>query len=251
MLSQIVQSAQQRVTAEWQQFEEEAAKTEQWKQEQRLAEGNMEKQRCNPDADGHIGAQPLSHSRVSTHECEDRDSSTTENGAAPAPWQLRIQALLTILENEEAASTESDGASAIFPRSQLIVQLRELATEVEASVAATSAAVVDGSGVKANGGHGGESSQPNRSIEAKRLSEKLAEAQLEGRQENERQRRTIEDLEARVAAAEAETLDRMQIVAESVEAESAAAMRARTLEEELSKVRTKAGARTRRGRGRT
>ena len=75
------------------------------------------------------------------------------------------------------------------------------------------------------------------------LSTQLAKAELQLRSKAETHRREIEALEARLAATEEETLDRMRIVAESVEAEGQLKRRATEAEEELASVRRKAAER--------
>jgi len=156
--------------------------------------------------------------------------------AAEEAWEVRLRAIVTILEQELTA--EETEAPAVMPRSQLVVQLRALQGEVDAALAAAHTAASEPT---AQGGVTSSVANLEQQVEA--LSVALAKAQLDGRQKAEKHRRTLEALQARVDEAETETLDRMRIVAESVQAETDVRARVTDLEEELAAVRSKAGAR--------
>ncbi len=156
----------------------------------------------------------------------------------PAAWQARLQALQTILEHEEAAEAKADGngengtgTCARLPRAQLLCQLRELESEVADAVEeATRSPSPDAA------------SAPCKECAAlkERLTRVEHAASDRDADDASPSRQQVEELEARASAAEAEVLDRMQLL---VRVEAEGEERVEALETELREVRSKAGAR--------
>lgn len=267
----VAAQAQSTVNQQWQQFEEEAAKTQQWREEQQ----QMQRKQDSRTAEVLLPARavPARANRIKFSIDDDavEEGMTPEEVAAadamapsPAvaastarqpmmtayasgstpqpseqdpPWEMRLRVLLTLHEDSQAAVIGAEVP--VMPRKELLLQLRALHTEMKtASLAVAHNSVAESTDRQAGGANGSALQQ-----QAEALSVALAKSQLDARQEAEKQRRIIEALEARVAAAEAETIDRMRLVAESVQAETDALARVTALEEELADVRSKAGAR--------
>ena len=242
-----LEKAQERVTSEWRQFETEVAKSEEWRQEQ------QQQKRLLAERGATSASPPAADAEGSSSRTEQLPITRSE------PWRLRLQALLTILERETAA-TES---SPMMPREQLLMQLHELEREMGASIEDLRRAVPARIPMSARKLPVGQSqSQPRQeqqpppapraqaplpqapppqTIEG--LNEALSRAQQEMCAMAEAHRHTVAALEERVEASEAETLDRMRIVAEAVEAETEARAARAGADAELASVRSKAGAR--------
>ena len=240
--------AQDVVVAQWQEFEEEAAKTDVWRAEQRLAQEKLATlsnsddifQDGNPprklefvieDQVGDTATTP----QILSEEPYHKESPDEDVAEAEQPWSQRIQALLTIFAHEQNARlADTEEVPPLMPRSQLVVQLEALREEISSAVSETKAK----NHAKQRAAHMHALQQ-----QAESLSVALAKSQLDSRQKEERYKRIIEDLKSRTEAAEAETLDRMRIVAESVKAESDAQSRVSEMEEELATLRDKTEAR--------
>ena len=287
--SELSAAAQSRVRAEFEQFEAEAEKTKVWKVE---AERSKEKLAAAATcADTGAADAGLPAPRRLLFSIDDDDDAvetlvssssslviTTANGSVPtaanvgAPWEVRLAALMTIVEKEAdaAAQAASNGLEMVvlprMPPEELLLQLRQLRHEVHATpatattnarmaaAASCTAAASSATDVSDDGtGGAGASEVPADATTAstitalqsqvEALSSQLAKSELQLRSRAETHRREVEALEARVAASEAETLDRMRLVAESVEAEGLLKRRTTEAEEELASVRRKAAER--------
>jgi|EP00900_Chrysochromulina_parva_P000054 hypothetical protein len=266
----VAAQAQNTVNQQWQQFEEEAAKTQQWREEQQQmqrkqdsrtaevllparavpARANRIKFSIDDDAvvegmtpeevaaaDAMAPSPAVAASHAQPMMTADASGSTPQPSEQDPPWEMRLRVLLTLHEDSQAAVIGAEVP--VMPRKELLLQLRALHTEMKtASLAVAHNSVAESTDRQAGGANGSALQQ-----QAEALSVALAKSQLDARQKAEKQRRIIEALEARVAAAEAETIDRMRLVAESVQAETDALARVTVLEEELADVRSKAGAR--------
>ena len=272
----VAAQAQNTVNQQWQQFEEEAAKTQQWREEQQQmqrkqdsrtaevllparavpARANRIKFSIDDDAmeegmtpeevaaaDAMAASKPaaaVAADKTQPMMTADASGSTPQPSEQDPPWEIRLRVLMTLHEDSPAAVIGTEvPVMPVMPRKELLLQLRALHTEMKtASLAVAHNSVAKSTDLQAGGANGSALQQ-----QAEALSVALAKSQLDGRQKAEKQRRIIEALEARVAAAEAETIDRMRLVAESVQAETDALARVTALEEELADVRSKAGAR--------
>ena len=273
----VAAQAQSTVNQQWQQFEEEAAKTQQWREEQQQMQRKQDSRtaevllparavpaRANrikfsidddaveegmtPEEVAAADAMAPSPAVAASNAQPDTDirqpmmtayasGSTPQPSEQDPPWEMRLRVLLTLHEDSQAAVIGAEVP--VMPRKELLLQLRALHTEMKtASLAVAHNSVAESTDRQAGGANGSALQQ-----QAEALSVALAKSQLDARQKAEKQRRIIEALEARVAAAEAETIDRMRLVAESVQAETDALARVTVLEEELADVRSKAGAR--------
>ena len=270
----VAAQAQNTVNQQWQQFETEAAKTQQWREEEQQRRHLQERFKAAPStgamparanriefsidddaveegvapdelaaADAMAASKPaaaVAADKTQPMMTADASGSTPQPSEQDPPWEIRLRVLMTLHEDSPAAVIGTEvPVMPVMPRKELLLQLRALHTEMKtASLAVAHNSVAKSTDLQAGGANGSALQQ-----QAEALSVALAKSQLDGRQKAEKQRRIIEALEARVAAAEAETIDRMRIVAESVQAETDALTRVTALEEELADVRSKAGAR--------
>lgn len=293
---QVSSAAQQRVQSEISQFQEEAAKTDQWRAEQvRLKslqpDGTISEPSAEPekrklvfsiedDFDAVTKLEPSSsdvaataasivarttvaaaapaHAAASTQASASTQPSAAAEPTAPAApsavprWQPRLHALLTILEHEaEAAKAwrEADEQKAVepaprMPAAELLLQLRELQTEVVESgaPAATSTAAATSTSADADAAAASSSVRALQE-QVEQLAAELAKAELLGRSRAEAHRRQLEALDGRYRASEAESADLMRVVEEHITEEAAAKAAAADAAAEVSTVRKDAGAR--------
>ena len=269
--SELSAAAQSRVRAELEQFEKEAEKKEAWK-----VEAEKAKEKIAAAAEDDAPAP-----RRLVFSIEDEPDAPPAVPVVRQKWEPRLEALMTIVEREADAAAQAlaNGLELVvlprMPPEELLLQLKQLQSEVKAAsatasaaapseapmtngaaaataaaatAAAAAAAAAAASSAAAAGDGGGTASSTEGMVAAlqgqvESLSTQLAKAELQLRSKAETHRREIEALEARLAATEEETLDRMRIVAESVEAEGQLKRRATEAEEELASVRRKAAER--------
>jgi hypothetical protein len=281
-VSALSTAAHNRVTSEWQQFEKEAAKTEEWKvQAERSKSVAAAAAASSVPAPGEEVPAPR-RLVFSIDDDFDDDALAAGPSAAVVPqstvphWQPRLDALMTIVEQESssaarAAADAADVAAPRMPPDELLLQLKQLREEIVGAAPPSTQQVLpceeggsEGLGAGSGGRDGGapagdaaggaltpvavpgaSGASGGGALEAQleALSAALAKAQLEIRSKKETHRRQVEALEARVAAEEAEKLERMQLVAQYVEAEGECKRSVQAAEEELAAVRNKAGTR--------
>ena len=279
--------AQERVAAEINQFNVEAAKTEQWRADEKRTAAIQ----AAVAADAPPAAEPPVPRKIVFSIEDDFDEATEMDEPAPAPpppkpppqattssnasssssarieskpprWEPRLDALLTILEQEATAAkawrdaAEDAGAAPApmrMPAAELLAQLKELKTEIlissppptslSATAVATAAATAAAASQAVDGGAVQSGAVVALQQQIEQLSAELAKAELQNRSKAEGHRRQVDTLEAKVKAAEAETADLMNLIEQKIAVEADAKASVAEAAEELNAVRTKAGSR--------